>query len=165
MLGIAICFNIFIGFKWKFMCTKICGSNLRSMSSGKVIHTQMLALVALPRIFFIFASFFSVLVPPSPLLSLSPLSFLSLPRLDILVRGHTRTTSTTWFFCHWLNCWSRSSSKSQSQSQSDSNSDSQLKQVHLQSLKQLKQQQKQHQSQQSLSIFQHRLSMSSLLQN
>lgn len=42
------------------MCTKICGSNLRSMSSGKVIHTQMLALVALPRIFFIFASFFSV---------------------------------------------------------------------------------------------------------
>lgn len=46
-LRIAICFNIFIGFKWKFMCTKICGSNLRSMSSEKVIHTQLLLLTSI----------------------------------------------------------------------------------------------------------------------
>lgn len=53
----AICFNIFIGFKWKFMCTKICGSNLRSMSSEKVIHTQLLFVdvqITLTDFFFVF---------------------------------------------------------------------------------------------------------------
>lgn len=161
MLGIAICFNIFIGFKWKFMCTKICGSNLRSMSSGKVIHTQMLALVALPRIFFIFASFFLFLFLHRLCYLhcrfLFPLS-LSLD-WTFLYGGPLGPLQAFDFFCHWLNCWRRSSSESQSQS--ESNLDSKLKQVHLQSFKQLKQQQQQ----QSLSIFQHRLSMSSLLQN
>lgn len=58
----------------------------------------MLALVALPRIFFIFASFFSVLVPPSPLLSLSPLSFLSLSPST----GHSCTGAHSDHFNHLI---------------------------------------------------------------
>lgn len=159
MLGIAICFNIFIGFKWKFMCTKICGSNLRSMSSGKVIHTQMLALVALAAFFFLFPLFFFY---PSPSLSLSPRSSF-LTRLGYST-GHSCTRRGTlglqpldFIFCHWLNrCSHDSQSQSHSNSNSVSSSNSKLKQMHFQYFKQLKQ---------SLSIFQHRLSMSSLLQN
>lgn len=150
MLGIAICFNIFIGFKWKFMCTKICGSNLRSMSSGKVIHTQMVALVALVAFFFFFLSIaFAIFIAAA---FFSRPALLDWTFLYAGTRVHSDFNHLILFFCHWLNRWSHSTCDSQPYSDSSSK----LKLVHFQSFKQLKL---------NLSIFQHRLSMSSLLQN
>lgn len=68
------------------------------MSSGKVIHTQMLALVALAAFFFLFPCFFFI----HRLRCLYRRGLLFSPdsatRLDILVRGgyegYTRTSTT-----------------------------------------------------------------------